>query len=115
MKYQRKEEQIQSMKATLKGTENEAIIWDLSAVILDLLLGFERRNSRNRKEPVENAIKSHEIVRGIDHTNGRDSGPGEEGGSRERDAGKQEALESEDDGRVLKLDPLELKGGPDAD
>lgn len=100
------------MKTTLERREDKIIIGNLSPMIFRFLFGFEGRNSRNCKKPIENAIEGHEIVRSVIHPNGGDGGPGEHGGSDERDAGEQKALESENDSRVFQLDPLELEGGP---
>lgn len=76
------------------------------------LLGLEGGRSRERVKPEEDTIERHEIVGGICHTNSRDSSPGEEGGSSKWDAGEEKALESENNGRVLHLNPLKLEGAP---
>lgn len=107
------------MDTTVELAEDEIVVGDLSAMVIEfdfLLLGFKRGEARDREKPIENTNKDHEIVRGsVVHTEGRDSSPGEEHGSGEGNASEEKALEGEDDGRILDLNPLELKGSPYAD
>lgn len=55
------------------------------------------------------------VIGSIHHTNCRDSCPAEKDRSYVGDAGKEKAFESEDDGWVLNLNPLKLKGRPNTD
>lgn len=84
-------------------------------MVLDVLLGLEGGNVRNRVEPVEEAVEADKIVSSVVHTDGRDGGPSKKRGSGEWDAREEKALEGEYYGRVLDLNPLELERGPDAD
>lgn len=111
----RHEHQIQRKERALERSEDVAILRDLSSVVLSLLLGLERRNPRNREKPVEHASEHEEVVRRAAHPHGGDRGPGEKGRSRERSAREQETLESDDDRRILELEPLELKRSPASD
>ena len=79
---------------------------------LRFLLVLERRQPRNRIKPVEDAIEAHEIIRSIEHANGRYGRPSKQSGSSKRHTSEQEALESKDDRGVFDLNPLELKRSP---
>lgn len=84
-------------------------------MVLCFLLGLKRRNPRDREDPVEHASEREEVVRGVAHPDGGDRGPCEERGRGERHAREEETLESDDDRRVLELEPLELERAPASD
>lgn len=75
----------------------------------------ERGDAGDGEKPVEDAVEDHEVVGSVEHADGGDGGPGEEGGGDQGGAGEEEALQGNHQGRVLQLNPLELEGGPDAD
>lgn len=84
-------------------------------MVLYLVLGLEGGNSRNGVEPVKDAVEGDQIIRGVMHTDGGDSSPSEERGCGEWDAREKKTLKREYDGRVLDLDPFELKRRPNTD
>lgn len=108
MEQKRHKEEIQGVKASLQRTK----YLRFSGV---MLLGLKGGWAGESEEPVEKASKCHQVVSGVNHADGRDGGPGEERRHDDGDAGKQEALQSRKDGRVLDVYPSELEGGPDAD
>lgn len=84
-------------------------------MVLSFLLGLERRNPGNSENPVEDASEQEEIVRRVVHPNGRDSSPCEKRRGSEWDAGEQETLQSNNNGRIFQLKPFELERSPAAD
>lgn len=61
-------------------------------MVTHFFLQLKRRDARNRKQPIENTRKQHEVVRGVGHAEGGDCGKGEEDGGVEGGAGEEEAF-----------------------
>lgn len=83
-------------------------------MVADFLFSFERGNARDREKPVENTIERHKIVSSIIHTNSRDGRPSKKSRCGKRNTSEKKPLESENYRGVLDLNPLELKGSPNA-
>lgn len=97
VKQERNEEKVQSVDATLQGTEDEAITGSLTAVIPGLVFGLEGGDTRDGEQPVEAAVEGGEVVGGVVDSDGGDGGPGEEGGGGDGEASEEQALEGNGD------------------
>ncbi|WVZ07873.1 hypothetical protein V8G54_021219 [Vigna mungo] len=115
VKQERNEEKVQSVDATLQGSEDETVTGSLTTVIPGLVFGLEGGDARDGEEPVEAAVEGGEVVGGVVDSDGGDGGPGEEGGCGDGEASEEQALEGNGDGRVFEEEPLELERGPDAE
>lgn len=84
-------------------------------MVSPVLPRLERRQARNGVKPIEHTIQNHEIVGSICHSDSRDRKPRQKRRGSKRNAGKQQALEGEHNGRVFDLYPPELKRRPNTD
>lgn len=88
----RKEKQIEGVKTALERAKYETIIWNLAAVVLGFVLGFEGGNARNGVKPIEEAAEGHEIVGCMVNAEGCDCSPSEDCGGGQGNAGEEKAL-----------------------
>lgn len=99
----RSEEKVQGMDASLEWAEDLGVT------------GLEGGRAGEGVKPVEDAGNGGEEESSGGEPEGGDNGPGEENGGGDGKAGKEEALEGEDDGWILNVKPFKLQRSPDAD